>query len=442
LPVPRATGGNLPLAGDQAAVIGRELRLQKLLVAYIVTGLLFMLLPGTFLGVWNLVSISSRHTLESLSPAWLQAHGHAQIFGWIGTFILGIGFFSLSKMGRLKSFALSRGWTCYALWTSGITLRWVAGVAEWQWRILLPLSGLLELAGFLLFFYTVAGHRPAPGETRARPKPEIWMRLVVASTFGFLSCLVLNAGESMHLAWAGSEPALPHAFDQHMVALETWCFLVPAIWGFNARWLPVFLGLDAPRPRLLLSALAGSWAGVIAGFFGATVLSAVVLLAAAVMASLALNVWKKAPRPAKTEGVHRSFPWFVRSAYVWLLIASGLWLYAALADRSGGIWGAARHALTVGFIATMVFSIGQRVLPAFGGMKVLYSPRLMLFSLLTLAAGCFLRVTAEIPAYEGYSSFAWRVLPYSAGLEMLAVSLFALNLFLTFSRPPAHLAPR
>jgi hypothetical protein len=66
----------------------------------------------------------------------------------------------------------------------------------------------------------------------------------------------------------------------------------------------------------------------------------------------------------------------------------------------------------------------------------------MLFSLLTLAAGCFLRVTAEIPAYEGYSSFAWRVLPYSAGLEMLAVSLFALNLFLTFSRPPAHLAPR
>jgi hypothetical protein len=57
-----------------------------------------MLLPGTFLGVWNLIGISRLHTLESLSPAWLQAHGQAQLFGWIGSFILGIGFYSLTKM--------------------------------------------------------------------------------------------------------------------------------------------------------------------------------------------------------------------------------------------------------------------------------------------------------------------------------------------------------
>jgi uncharacterized protein involved in response to NO len=73
--------------------------------AYIVTGLFFLLLPGTFLGVWNLISISNRQALDRLSPAWLQAHGHAQIFGWIGTFILGIGFYSLSKMGKRARFA-------------------------------------------------------------------------------------------------------------------------------------------------------------------------------------------------------------------------------------------------------------------------------------------------------------------------------------------------
>ena len=54
--------------------------MQRMLIAYILTGLLFLLLPGTFLGVWNLISISSRHALDSLSPAWIQAHGHAQIF--------------------------------------------------------------------------------------------------------------------------------------------------------------------------------------------------------------------------------------------------------------------------------------------------------------------------------------------------------------------------
>src|SRR6516164_219215 len=94
---------------DNAPCVQREKRLQQLVTAYIVAGLLFMLLPGTFLGVWNLLSISAEHTVDSLPPAWLQAHGHAQIFGWLGTFILGIGFYSLSKMGNLLPFAVSQG---------------------------------------------------------------------------------------------------------------------------------------------------------------------------------------------------------------------------------------------------------------------------------------------------------------------------------------------
>ena len=87
----------------------------------------------------------------------------------------------------------------------------------------------------------------------------------------------------------------------------------------------------------------------------------------------------------------------------------------------------------------MVFPIGQRVLPAFGGARVLYSPRLMFASLAALTVGCALRVGSEIPAYEGYSRIAWHVLPCSAVIELLAVTLFAANLFATFTRPPAHL---
>ena len=36
----------------------RETTLSRLLTLYICTGLAFMLLPGTFLGVWNLIAIS------------------------------------------------------------------------------------------------------------------------------------------------------------------------------------------------------------------------------------------------------------------------------------------------------------------------------------------------------------------------------------------------
>ena len=91
-----------------------EIALQRMVTIYVVTGLLFLVLPGTFLGVWNLVSISGQHALGGLSQAWLQAHGHAQIFGWIGTFVIGIGYYSLSKMGGLKPVAVSRGWTSWA----------------------------------------------------------------------------------------------------------------------------------------------------------------------------------------------------------------------------------------------------------------------------------------------------------------------------------------
>jgi len=49
----------------------REASLSRLLIAFVSTGLVFMLLPGTFLGVWNLLQISGRQSAPSVSPAWL-----------------------------------------------------------------------------------------------------------------------------------------------------------------------------------------------------------------------------------------------------------------------------------------------------------------------------------------------------------------------------------
>ena len=38
---------------EASEAMRREAMSQRLITAYIVTGLFFMLLPGTFLGVWN-----------------------------------------------------------------------------------------------------------------------------------------------------------------------------------------------------------------------------------------------------------------------------------------------------------------------------------------------------------------------------------------------------
>ena len=95
--------------------------------------------------------------------------------------------------------------------------------------------------------------------------------------------------------------------------------------------------------------------------------------------------------------------------------------------------------MTVGFLAVMVFSIGPKILPAFCGARVLFSPKLMFLSLALLNAGCLMRVCSEIAAYEGYAAHGWSMLPISAVIELTAVTIFALNLVVTFLRPPAHL---
>ena len=202
----------------------RETTLSRLLTLYICTGLAFMLLPGTFLGVWNLIAISSGQSTQTVSSAWIQAHGHAQIFGWIGTFILGIGFYSIPKLRRLNSFALSAVYTAWGLWTTGVTTRWICTVYNWHWRTLLPLSAALELAAFLIFFRTVSGHRP---EDSGKKTLEPWVFVVIAGTTGLLATLLGNLGVSIWSALRAASPDVPPSFDQNTWPFRHGAFLFP-----------------------------------------------------------------------------------------------------------------------------------------------------------------------------------------------------------------------
>lgn len=413
----------------------REESAQRLMLAYAITGLCFMLLPGTFLGAWNLISISAQHG-GAVSSAWIQAHGHAQIFGWIGTFILGIGFYSIPKMSGDKVQPSARGWAAWLLWSSGALLRWTAGVYQWHWRILLPLSATLELFAFLFFVSSVRKHRSPSGD--ANRKTPFWVVSVLVGTAGFGIGLLMNLAAAICVGLRKASPAFSSGYESRLLTVLLHAFIVPTVWGFSARWLPVFLGLRAINEKMSRYALVLTLGGVAltqAGFFPV----AVWLLAMASGLSIcAFHLLERPERPGKTTGVHPSFTTFMRIAYVWLLVATSLAIAATYVDHHNGWVGGSRHALTVGFISTMVFAVGQRVLPAFAGMRVLYSPRLMFGCLLLLNLGCLLRVNSEILAYENYWPRAWSALPWSAALELAAVALFAANLILTFKQPPAH----
>ncbi|MDR3747299.1 MAG: hypothetical protein P4M04_03945, partial [Acidobacteriota bacterium] len=62
------------------------------------------------------------------------------------------------------------------------------------------------------------------------------------------------------------------------------------------------------------------------------------LVFSSLLAIVALQIFSRPRQAAKTKGVHISFPLFVRSAYVWLIIAGSLGVWAANATNPLGIW--------------------------------------------------------------------------------------------------------
>ena len=419
-------------AGSASALAACERTKSLILRVWIVAGIFFMVLPGTLLGFTNLMAISAHHGAASLPQAWFQGHGHAQAFGWIGSFILGIGFYSQPARGR---WAIRAQALCLAMWISGVALRWTASIYGWHWRSVLPLSAALEFAALLLFVAAASRHkRPSqPVHPPAKRGMESWMISVFLGTLGLTAAVLFNLVECVRLALAGASPAFPHALDQRYLVILGWGFLAPVVWGFSARWFPAFLGVARPNSRLLVTALLLNTMGVIAGAAGQGGTAAILLAGAAVLSGAALQLASRLRTSAKTQGVHPSFPVFARLAYLWLAIAGAMGVWAAFCDAHGGIWGASRHALTVGFAATMVFTIGPRILPHFSGIYRIFSIRLMFASLLLLQAGCALRVLSEPLAYEGIVAVAWKILPVSGTLELAGVLIFAVNLALTFA---------
>src|ERR1039458_6401964 len=217
------TTPHLAVANPNRSIVARERQKSLMLRAWILSGLFFMALPGTLLGFTNLMAISTHRGLSNVPAAWLQGHGHAQVFGWIGSFILGIGFYSQPSRGRSES---GIPLATFVLWTLGVALRWFANIYGWHWRILFPVSAGFELLA-VLFFLTAAVHHKLPEPTQgkeAKPRIELWMVSVLLGTAGLLAAVVFNFVECLNLAIHGTLLSFPHALDQKYLGFPAGSF--------------------------------------------------------------------------------------------------------------------------------------------------------------------------------------------------------------------------
>ena len=76
---------------------------------------------------------------------------------------------------------------------------------------------------------------------------------------------------------------------------------------------------------------------ILLGLAGSFRVATAMILACVLLATYALRILAIPERPAKTSGIRESFPFFVRSAYVWLTIAASLGVWAANTTNPSGI---------------------------------------------------------------------------------------------------------
>jgi len=390
---------------------------------FVFGSLLVALTAGFGLGVVNLTRIAMEQSYYAISGVLKQVHGHAQIFGWVGLFVIGV---SLHAVPRLKMTALRPVWAarwCFGLMLGGVFLR----VFSQPWARnpvaagAMVVSAVMELAAIGLFVWQIA--RVSLG---SKQKAEFYEKYIWASV-GWLAVLgVWNLWIVLEMARHRSVgvPALQDALWIHAAFFG---FIANMIFGFSLRVLPHFLGL---RDSKVFPANAAFVLWNTAILLRYPVEELAWWASALEAAAIGLFLWSLgifARRRAKIEikGVDRSFAWFIYLAYGWLLVAAVLPFHADVFRLSAS----ARHTMALGFVTPMIFGVAYRVLPIFNGVN-LWSPRLMRASFWCLALGSTLAFSMAVnKVFETPGSYAWSAA--MGFLVLAALGMFALNLVMT-----------
>jgi uncharacterized protein involved in response to NO len=378
-----------------------------------------------------------------VGPWWLavaQAHGHLQLYGWAGLFVMGV---ALHFVPRLRGSPLAMPylipWILSAL-VVGLVLRalcqplvTISSAVIWQAGLLA--SGVLECAavwGIIAMIALTLKNGPALAQ---RPAFRGVFPFIVGAFVALGLASIINViSVSLAVANAGIVNNMTDALN---VALGLLGFLLPMALAMSAQSLPMYAGLDA-FPRKVLWPLAGLYfAGLllfctetltelqpnsVAGPVGGVgmLLIGVVLL---IFTSLFLHLMRKrgrlprrvadlAPQPqtlarsyttkiAKERNAFGPFVGIIASAYLWAILAGLLLVSDGVALLTGFVppfaLDAIRHSLAVGFIALLICGIAPRMITGFSGGRIV-SPRLVTATLWLGNAAALLRVGAILAA--------------------------------------------
>ncbi|MGC9093549.1 MAG: DUF1858 domain-containing protein [Bacteroidota bacterium] len=415
-------------------------------------GIIVALTAGCMMGAAVLAVIATTKSFSSVALfPWIQAHANAQVFGWVGLFVMGFAYqaFPRFKLTTLWNPSLAN----LSLWliVAGIALRLVAEpLARQSFFFYLGfVSPALELAAVAIFIRVILKTL-----AQSTQPPQFYDRFIYAS----LAWLMLAALIEPVIYYLSNTAPNTQVLLRRIATfwgpyrdVQLFGFAVLMIFGVSQRFIPAVYGFREPSVR---ASTTGFWlfngtlaTGIVSyiAFYTTRLpifrigmaFSAVALLSSFIL--FTVNV-----RILEHTGEHDRNLKFLRAAYVWAIIAAlmlvlfPVYNIATNQKFSHAFFGAYRHALTVGFISMMILGVSSKIVPTLSGANLHRLNSLMLpFVLLNI--GNVLRVSSQILT-EHLDSWIWVALGTSGFIEVTALALWGIDLWKTMGKRNSNIS--
>lgn len=354
-------------------------------VRFVYAALLFATAGGFALAVWLPVQAAIGH----VSLSWIalaQVHGHLQVIGFAGLFVLGAATKLAPRFGggRLVRPRLVDA----AFWcaVAGLLARALGQPLATQtpFAFLMVAGGLLELAGTALFATSIA--------LTLRPSIQAGAPHALLMMAGMVWLVVQALLGAVWLAQLVDTDArvLRHDRDMLLVTLQFYGFLLGVFSGVGLRSFPSFFGMPQPSVRLGRVAFVLLQGGLLLWFGGGLLLlngveagagtaAGQALVGVAILALVsAFGWWRRETRLAVAS---QPLAWPLRATLA-MLTLTGLLLGATGIDalaRSEAVptarADAIRHIFALGVITQGIVTMAQLILPEFASERLVHPPK-------------------------------------------------------------------
>jgi Domain of unknown function (DUF1858)/NnrS protein len=435
-----------PPAADPADTIYRR---------FFKAGIAVTLTAGAVWGALLLITIGLKGSFTAISIFDINAHGHAQIFGWVGLFVMGFAYQAFPRFKHTALWNPRLALLTFDLMLAGLILRVIGEPLHRFTPVfwLAVLGTVLEVVAISLFNVIIAA------TFRRSQNPFMpYDYYIGAAFFWFLAQAVLDL---FHLYMTSAAPtkmallAQVATWQAPLRDLQIHGFALTLILGVSQRFLLGMFGFpEISRCRAMgaLAPLTAAVAGEALFFvlFRTTGQYLYAGLMYACMVTIAVSVvvltcgwwthlWGRPagmPEEIASDRTDRSFK-FIQAAYAWLYLSLAMLLFVPFYNRLTGqafshaFYGATRHAITVGFISMMILGVAAKVVPVLNGVDAHALSRLWLPFVL-VNTGCLLRVSTQI--LTDLAPGAFSVIGLSGVLEVTGIAAWGIGLYRVMNR--------